>query len=209
MTALVWDKVGERYYENGIDRGVLFPTLGPQVAWNGLISVDEVVSGGDVRGYYFDERLYANIVGTEDFQAKLKAFSSPPEFEVCDGRFILGLGLYVSQQPKAMFGLSYRTRVGNDNTPELGYKIHIVYNCMAALTTRRSATLSNSADATSLEWSIYTVPVQISGRKPTAHLVIDSTKFSPSKIAALEAQLYGSVFRVTIPSPAEVVAILA
>lgn len=209
MTALVWDKVGERYYESGIDRGVLFPVLGPPVAWNGIVSVQEAISGGEVRPYYFDEKKYANIIATEDFQAKLAAYASPPEFEVCDGHVMLGLGLYVTQQPKQCFGLSYRTRVSNDSSPELGYKIHIVYGCIASITSRVTNSFDTNTQASISEWTIYTMPVKATGKKPTAHLVIDSTKFTAPKIAALEAILYGSIFRVTIPSPAEVVAALA
>lgn len=204
MARLTWSTVGERYFEAGIDRGVLYvDDLG--YAWNGLTSVNETPSGGDPQPYYLDGFKYLNIAANEEFEASIEAFSAPSAFDICDGTAAVANGLFATQQPRWPFGLSYRTGVGNDiDGIEHGYKIHLVYNALAKPTTRSYSTLNASTDPTKFSWDITTLPPMASGIKPTAHFVIDSRLTPDVIMTQLESRLYGTdVMPAELPSVEE------
>lgn len=192
MSKLVWDTIGERYFEAGVDHGVLFiNNLG--VPWNGLVSVDESASGGDAKPFYLDGVKYANISAAEEYAVTIAAYSSPSEFAKCDGTASVNYGLFVTQQPRIPFSFSYRTKKGNDTVGvDYAYKIHLVYNALAAPSTRSYGTLNATPDAQTLSWSVTTTPPRMTGYKPTAHMVIDSSSTPASLLARLENILYGS-----------------
>ena len=206
MTRLSWDVPGERFYETGVDRGVLFATS-TGVAWNGLISVQEKTSGGDPTPLYIDGFKYANYVAADDFEATLEAYSAPREFNACDGTLELMSGLSVTQQKRKTFGLSYRTLIGNDfKNNDYGYKIHIVYNALAAPSEKTHQTIGDSADPLTLSWDIQTLPMQVSGARPSAHFIIDSTRTPSATLSGLEDHLYGSSSLTSmLPTPEELV----
>lgn len=193
MAKLEWHKDGERLFESGLDRGVLYPRQTTGVAWNGLISVDEKTSGGEIEPLYYDGVKYYDFVSAEDFEAELTAFSAPAEFSGCDGTKMLSPGLYASQQPRYPFGLSYRTGLGNDLLgTSYGYKLHLVYNATASPTGSNYSSAEKNSSVNQKTWGLTTVPPAASTYKPTAHFVIDSTKTAPAKLEALEALLYGT-----------------
>lgn len=194
MTRITWNGVGQKFFETGVDRGVFYPLAGAGVAWGGLISIEEVVAGGEQTPLYFDGLKYLDVVGSEDFQANLTAYSAPPEFNASDGIRALAAGLFATQQPRSPFGLCYRTLIGNDvKATSLGYKLHVVYNITAAPSGRASKTMGDSVEPETRSWTINTVP-PAEGLliKPTAHLIIDSTKSDPTDLVALENLLYGT-----------------
>lgn len=194
MTRLNWDASGERYYENGVDRGVLYVDDVGYV-WNGLVSVAETPSGGEAQSYYLDGIKYLSLASAEEYEATINAFSAPQQFTVCDGTKSLYQGLFVTQQKRQPFGFAYRTMVGNDINEEAGYQIHLVYNALAAPTNRTRNSLSESPELDTLSWFISAVPPILSGEafKPSAHFIVDS-RFTPGGILAeLEDILYGSV----------------
>jgi hypothetical protein len=206
MTRLSWDTPGERFYEIGVDRGVLFvDSVG--FAWNGLISVLEKSSGGNPVPYYIDGFKYAQLTAAEEFEATLDAFSSPREFRVCDGAFELMSGLIVTQQRRKKFGLSYRTRIGNDTDgPDLGYKIHIVYNAISSPTDRNNNSIKESPDPITFSWGITTTPPELTGIRPTSHFVVDSTRTDPTVLLVLENHIYGTESTApSLPTPTELV----
>jgi hypothetical protein len=209
MAKLSWDSPGERFFEVGVDRGVLYPKTGPGVAWSGLIAVTESPVGGEATPFYLDGIKYENRSTAEEFAATLEAYTYPEEFAICDGTSAITTGLFANQQYRQPFGLSYRTKVGNDlKGQDFGYKIHIVYNGLATPTQRPNQTITNDPEAINFNWSITTTPVRITGMKPTAHLVIDSTLTDPVVLAAVEALLYGSEENVpTLPTPDELIAV--
>lgn len=191
MTKVIWGADGERFFEAGVDRGVLYAPGFPGVAWNGLRSVKESPSGGEPQPFYIDGFKYANVATAEEFNATIEAFSSPTEFANCDGSVQLASGLFATQQPRKSFGLSYRTRVGNDLEGLVNYKIHLVYFALATPTGRSNTSVTNSVEPTALSWDISTRPPQAFGFKPTAHLVINTKDISPEQLAAVEMALYG------------------
>lgn len=216
MTRIVWSQVGERFFETGVDQGVLYPPNGaPGVPWNGLISVEEGVSGGEVEPYYFDGLKYLDFVLNEDFQATLTAFSAPVEFATCEGLKALAPGLSVAQQPRLSFGLCYRTRIGNDvDGVDHGFKLHLVYNATAAPTGRVSSTLNDSPEPSQLSWTIESVPPPATTYKPGAHFIIDSREVDSEKLATLEDALYGTFgagpgTTATLPPQATVITMLS
>lgn len=208
---LEWNRVGERLFETGIERGVLYPQAGSGVAWNGLISVNESVSGGEAKPFYIDGFKFANRSSPEEYAATISAFTYPREFAACDGSAYLGRGLHVTQQRRKSFGLSYRTKVGNDTLGENhGYKLHLVYNALAAPTSRDYRTVSADPEAATFDWNVTTRPVRLSGYRPSPHLIIDSTLSTPELMASLEDILYGSSSTSPrLPLPNEVVALFA
>lgn len=213
MAKLVWDKQGERIYETGVDHGVLYVpdaqgvyTNG--VAWNGLTTVTESPSGAESSPQYADNIKYLNLVSAEEFGATIEAFTYPDEFLQFDGVQQPTPGVSVGQQTRKTFGLSYRTKVGNDiDGNDHGYKLHLVYGCQAAPSEKAFATINDSPEAISFSWEITTTPVSVSDLDPTASLTIDSTKVDASALAALEAELYGSSGTdPRLPTPDEVIA---
>ena len=212
MSKLTWDTIGERIYETGVDQGVLYVMgetgYGNGVAWNGLISVNEQPTGAEPNPQYADNIKYLNLISTEEFKATLEAFTYPKEFEVCDGSAALTNGVLIGQQSRKTFGLAYRTIVGNDLDDSAGYKIHLIYGAVAAPTDKSYKTINESPEAITFSWELTTTPVSVTGFKPTASLVVDSTKVSPSNLAALEAVVFGSVSGdASLPMPDEVLAI--
>lgn len=203
MSRLVWDKVGERLYETGVSQGVLYPiqtggayTKG--VAWNGLSAVTESPSGAEPTAVYADNIKYLNMMSAEDFGGTIEAYTRPDEFEECDGSKEIAPGVYAGQQNRKVFGLSYKTILGNDvDSNDYGYKLHLVYGCSASPSEKGYQTVNDSPEAMSLSWEFSTTPVEINtlidGKKlkPTAILVFDSTKVDADKMAALEEILYG------------------
>lgn len=192
MARLVWNSVGQRFYETGVDRGVLYVD-GEGFAWAGLISVSESPSGGTPRAFYIDGIKYLNISSAEEFEATINAFSCPPEFAPCDGMVSIQNGLFVTQQPRKSFGFSYRTKIGNDvDGSEHAYKIHLIYNALAAPSQRDNNTISESVEPTVFSWKITTLSPQITGYRPTAHFVIDTRYTDPTTLSTIEDILYGS-----------------
>jgi hypothetical protein len=193
MTQLTWDAVGQRYFEAGVDRGVLYPVGKPGVAWNGLTNVTENPGGGDPTPYYIDGLKYVNVPTAEEFRAKLEAYTYPDEFALCDGTSYEGDGLSFGLQGRQQFGLSYRTRMGNDILgQEFGYKIHLIYNALASPSQRNNSTVGDSVDVGTFSWDLTALPIPFPGRRPTAHITIDSTKTNPALLKILEVYLYGS-----------------
>lgn len=193
MPRLKWSAIGERFYESGIDRGVLYLPNQVGVPWVGLVSVVESPSGGEPKAYYLDGIKYLNISSAEEFEATINAFGSPKEFSVCNGDSIIQNGLFVTGQPRKSFGLSYRTRIGNDTSgSEYGYKIHLVYNALAEPSNRSNNTIADSVNISTFSWRISTKPPIISGYKPTAHFVIDSRYTTFEVLAEVSDILYGS-----------------
>lgn len=196
MAKLVWDKTGDRLYETGVKNGVLYiPTSGVYskgVAWNGLTAVTESPSGAEATALYADDTKYLSLMSTEEFGATIEAYTYPDEFAACDGSAELADGVMIGQQKRSTFGLCYKTTIGNDTEGnEHGYKLHIIYGALAKPSERAYASINDSPEAITFSWEITTTPVNVTGAKPTASLVIDSTKADPSKLAALEDILYG------------------
>lgn len=197
MAPLTWDAVGERLYEVGVDHGVLYiPDAGgvyaDGVAWNGLTTVTESPSGAEPSPQYADNIKYLNLISVEEFGGTIEAFTYPEEFAQFDGTVSPAVGVTVGQQARKYFGLSYRSQIGNDvEGSDLGYKLHLVYGCMASPSEKAYATINDSPEAIAFSWEFYTVPVAVAGLKPTSLIVIDSTKVDPADLALLEAELYG------------------
>lgn len=196
MAKLVWDKTGDRLYETGVKNGVLYiPTSGVYskgVAWNGLTAVTESPSGAEATALYADDTKYLSLMSTEEFGATIEAYTYPDEFAACDGSAELADGVMIGQQKRSTFGLCYKTTIGNDTDGnDHGYKLHIIYGALAKPSERAYASINDSPEAVTFSWEITTTPVNVTGAKPTASLVIDSTKADPSKLAALEDILYG------------------
>lgn len=209
MSRLTWDATGERYFENGVDQGVLYVGATPGVAWAGLISVAEAPSGGEPRAFYQNGVKYLQVSSAEEYEATISAFTAPKEFGVCDGVASIQNGLFATNQPRKSFGFTYRTRVGNDvDGTEHGYKIHLVYNAMAAPTSRNNATLGSEVSPDVLAWKISTVPPTLTGKKPTAHFVIDSRYTAEPLLSEIEDILYGSdAFTARMPSVSELISL--
>ena len=209
MTRLNWGTTGERYYETGVDKGVLYVESTNGVAWNGLISVSESPSGGEPQPYYLDGFKFLNLASAEEYTATIQAFSSPSEFNICDGTVAISPGLFATHQPRKSFGLCYRTKLGNDvDGIGYGYKLHLVYNALAAPSERNNATLSDSTDPIELSWGITTTPPLLSAYKPTAHMVIDSKKTNSILLATIEDILYSST-SARLPLPSELVTLFS
>lgn len=198
MAILKWDQTGERLYETGVKMGVLYPqddkgTYPLGVAWNGLTAVTESPSGAEATPLYADDIKYLNLMSTEEFGATIEAYTYPDEFAECDGSAEIATGVYIGQQKRKAFGMCYRTVLGNDvANDEFGYKLHIIYGALAAPSEKAYATINDSPEAITFSWEVTTTPVTVTGFKPTANVTIDSTKVDKTKLAALEAVLYGS-----------------
>ena len=193
MSRVTWGAPSERYFETGVDRGVLYPNSDTAIAWTGLTAVNETTRGGEPRPTYIDGIKIRNLASKEEYEATIEAFAAPREFDLCDGRMEIQKGLIATNQRRKAFGFSYRTRIGNAlDGPEHGYKIHLVYNAMAGPSERNHATIGDSTEAETLSWPITTRAPFTSGIRPTAHFVID-TRYTPKGLlAAVENMLYGN-----------------
>ena len=192
MARLKWGEDGSRFFETGLDRGVLYID-NDGVPWNGLIGVSENPSGGEPRPFYYDGVKYLNLASAEEFEATIEAFGAPNEFRPCDGSMAINNGLFATQQPRKAFGMSYRTLVGNDTEgQEHGYKIHLVYNALAGPASKDYKTTGSSTDPTTISWDVTTLPPSLTGLKPTAHFVIDSRETPDGLLEAIEDILYGN-----------------
>lgn len=215
MSKLVWDQTGERFYETGVSKGVLYiPTNGVYdkgYAWNGLTAVTESPSGAEATPMYADDIKYLNLLSNEEFGATIEAYTYPDEFAECDGSAALAAGVYIGQQPRKTFGLCYRTVIGNDvDGNDKGYKLHMIYGALAAPSEKAYATINDSPEAITFSWEVTTTPVNVTGHKPTASIVIDSTKVDAEKLTALEKILYGdSETEARLPLPDEIAELMA
>lgn len=212
MAKIVWDQTGDRLYETGVKNGVLYVrgTDGNYeggVAWNGLTAVTESPSGAEPTPLYADDIKYLNLLSNEEFAATIEAYTYPDEFMECDGSKSIATGVYIGQQARKTFGLCYKTTLGNDvDGNDHGYKLHIIYGALAAPSEKAYATINDSPEAVTFSWEISTTPVEVTGAKPTASIVIDSTKADKTKLAALEAILYGSESaEPKLPLPSEII----
>lgn len=197
MTKIVWDATGKRYYETGVDHGVLYPqdssgTYPKGVAWNGLTAVTESPSGAEATPLYADNIKYLNLISAEEFGATVEAYTYPDEFAQCDGSAEIVPGVMIGQQNRKFFGLCYRTTMGNDvDGNSYGYKLHIIYGASASPSEKSYATINDSPEAITFSWELKTTPVNVTGFKPTASITIDSNKVDSGKLASLEEILYG------------------
>lgn len=215
MAKLVWDATGERLYETGVKQGVLYVQEGgayPKgVAWNGLTAVTESPSGAEATPLYADDIKYLNLMSAEEFGATIEAYTYPDEFGVCNGEAALVEGVSIGQQTRKTFGLCYRTTIGNDiDGNDHGYKLHLIYGALAAPSEKAYATINDSPEAITFSWEVTTTPVNVTGFKPTSYVVIDSTKVDGTKLAALEAKLYGDEStEAMLPLPDEIATLMA
>lgn len=198
MSKLVWDSIGERFYETGVKNGVVYPQddkgkYPKGVAWNGLTAVTESPSGAEATPLYADDIKYLNLLSAEEFGATIEAYTYPKEFAECDGSAELAEGITIGQQPRKTFGFAYKTTIGNDvDLDAHGYKIHLVYGALAAPSEKPYSSINDSPEAITFSWEVTTTPVAVTGRRPTASLTVDSTKVDPEKLKELEAQLFGA-----------------
>lgn len=213
MSKLIWDATGERLFETGVSQGVLYVQEGgvypAGVVWNGLTAVTESPSGAEATPLYADDIKYLNLISAEEFGATIEAYMYPDEFMQCDGSASLVTGVYIGQQTRKSFGLSYKTVVGNDvDINNHGYKLHIIYGALAAPSEKAYATINDSPEAITFSWEVKTTPVNVTGHKPTASLVIDSTKVDAAKLKELEDILYGTAeTEARLPLPDEIAAL--
>lgn len=216
MAQLTWDNAGERYYETGVKKGVLYvydneaKKYGNGVAWNGITAVTESPSGAEANPLYADDIKYLNLLSNEEFGGTIEAYQSPKEFDECDGSANIIPGVKIGQQKRKTFGFCYRTSLGNDTEgSDYGYKIHIVYGALAAPSERAYTTVNDSPEAITLSWEFTTTPVDVTGFKPTSHIEIDSTLVAPTALTALEAKLYGTESEEpSLPLPNEIVTLV-
>lgn len=214
MSRITWDATGERLYETGVDRGVLYPRSASGeyvngVAWNGLVSVSESPSGAEATPQYADNIKYLNLVSAEEFGGTIEAFTYPPEFGQCDGSVQVSPGISVGQQTRRAFGLSYRTLLGNDvDATDHGYKLHLVYGALASPSERAYSTVNDTPEAITFSWEFTTTAVEVPGLKPSATITIDSTAVDSAALETLEDILYGSALQdPRLPLPAEIIEI--
>lgn len=216
MAKIKWDQVGERLYETGVKNGVLYPQgegglypLG--VAWNGLTAVTESPSGAEATPLYADDIKYLNLISAEELGGTIEAYMYPDEWMECDGSASLAKGVTIGQQTRKVFGLCYRTVLGNDvKNDAYGYKLHLIYGALAAPSEKGYTSISDSPEAITLSWEFSTTPVEVEGHKPTASITIDSTKVDAVKLAALEAILYGTEeAEPRLPLPSEIAELFA
>ena len=215
MAILTWDDTGKRLFETGVDRGVLFvmgaSSYGTGVPWNGLTSVTESPSGAEASDQYADNIKYLSLMSAENFGGTIEAFTYPDDFGACDGIVSPSVGLNLGQQGRKQFGLSYRTKIGNDVAgQDFGYKIHLIYGCLATPSEKQYSTINDSPEAMTLSWDFTSTGVVTGNFKPVASLTVDSTKVIVPKLKALEDKLYGTAtLTSTLPLPAEVITMMA
>lgn len=219
MSKTVWDDTGNRLFETGVDRGVLYPfSTGEKkyaagVAWNGLTAVNESPSGAEPTKLYANNNVYGTLLSAEDYKITIEAYTSPEEFDECDGSAEIATGVHIRQQARKHFGFCYRTLIGNDlQGTDYGYILHLVYDGLASPSEKSHSTVNESPEAATLSWEVNTTPVSIAaeGFKPTACLEIDSTSVDKNKLKLIEDKLYGTDDTdPTLPSPDEIIALLS
>lgn len=220
MAKITWDDTAKHLFETGVSNGVLYvydkatKKYGKGVAWNGLTAVTESPSGAEATALYADDKKYLNLMSAEEFGATIEAYTYPDEFAVCDGSADIIEGVSMGQQPRSKFAFCYKTKVGDADDDNLGYKLHIIYGCLAAPSEKAYATVNDSPEAITFSWEITTTPVKVADGKYTACVTIDSTKFADeagkTKLAALEAKLYGTDDEeATVVMPDEFATIMA
>ena len=217
MAKLIWDQVGERFYETGVSNCALYvyddaaQDFGAGVAWNGITSITETPSGAEANAIYADNIKYLSLLSAEEFGASIEAYTYPEEFEECDGSAAIAPGVMIGQQARKKFCLAYKTIKGNDiQNDSYGYKLHLIYNCNAAPSERAYSTINDSPEAIAFSWELSTTPVAVTGHKPTSILTIDSVKVDATKLASLEEALFGGdSTEAKILMPDEVLALLA
>ena len=197
MAVLTWDQTGEKLYETGVQKGVLYPmngaVYGKGVAWNGLTAVNETPSGAESTKLYADDIKYLDIRSAEEFGATIEAYSSPEEFDACDGTAELAAGVNIGQQNRKGFGFCYRSTIGNDTEyNNYGYKLHIIYGLTASPSERSYSTVNDSPEAATLSWEVSSTPVNVAGFKPTSIITINSKKINPEALKEIEDALYGT-----------------
>lgn len=213
MPKLTWDQVGERTYETGVEQCALYPfdtaknTYGSGVAWNGITKVEENPSGGEASPVYANNKKYLNLMSAEEFAATIGAYTYPDEFAECDGSKEIAPGVYAGQQSRKTFGLAYKSLKGNDTEgTDYGYKIHLVYGCLAAPSSKAYNTVNESPEAGEMSWTVSTTPVDVPGAKPSATIVVDSTKCDKDKLKQLEDIIYGTdSAEAKLPMPNEII----
>ena len=217
MAVITWDETGKRFYETGVDHGVLYPIsesgkYTPGVAWNGLTALTETPEGAEIEDLYADNIKYLSLLSAETFGGTIEAYTYPDEFMECDGSKELAAGVVAYQQTRKTFGLCYRTVLGNDvDGNDKGYKLHLIYGCKASVTERAYSTINDSPEAITFSWEFKSTPVTVSkaGFKPTSCIIIDSTKVAKEKMTLLENKLYGDVStEPELPLPDEVLSII-
>lgn len=217
MSVLVWDNTGEKYFETGVDHGVLYPWDATQnayangVVWNGLTGVTNSPDGAEPTDLWADNIKYATLRSAETFGATIEAYTYPDEFAECDGSATPKTGVHIGQQSRKPFGFCYRTKVGSDTDTDASmYKIHVIYNATASPSERAYETVNDSPDAITFSWEVTTTPVNITGYKPTSEIVIDVWKLSTADKTALENKLYGSTStEATLPDPDDLLALIS
>lgn len=215
MTKIEWDKTGERFFETGVDHGVLYiydsdtRVYKDGVPWNGLVTVNETPSGAEPNPQYADNIKYLNLFSAEELGVTIEAFTYPDKFAECDGSVDVEKGLTLGQQARKMFGLAYRTKIGNDvKGNDAGYKLHLLYGCKASPSERSYSTINDSPEAITFSWELSTTPIPVEGHQPTALITIDSRTYSKAKLKKLEDMLYGTEdTEPKLPLPAEIIAL--
>lgn len=217
MAVITWDETGKKFYETGVDHGVLYPIsesgkYTPGVAWNGLTALTETPEGAEIEDLYADNIKYLSLLSAETFGGTIEAYTYPDEFMECDGSKELAAGVVAYQQTRKTFGLCYRTVLGNDvDGNDKGYKLHLIYGCKASVSERAYSTINDSPEAITFSWEFKSTPVTVSkdGFKPTSCIIIDSTKVAKEKMTLLENKLYGDVStEAELPLPDEVLSII-
>lgn len=214
MAKIIWDNIGEKLYETGVKNGVLYIQEGgvynKGVAWNGLTAVTESPSGAEPTNLYADDIKYISLYSAEEFGATIEAYTYPEEFAICDGSATIADGVYVGQQARKPFGLAYKTTMGNDTDgAAYGYKLHLLYGCMASPSEKSYSTINDSPEAITFSWELTTTPVNVTGHKPTACVTIDSTKCDKAKLASLEEILFGTDdVEARMPMPDEIATLM-
>lgn len=214
MSRLIWDAIGEKFYEMGTKMGVLYPmkedgSYENGVAWNGLTAVTESPSGAEETKLYADDIKYASLRSAEEYAYTIEAYTYPPEWEPCDGSAQVATGVTIGQQKRKGFGFSWVTTVGNDVSDEVGKKIHIAWNSTASPSEKSYASINDSPDAITFSWECSTSPVNVSGFRPTSHMEIDCSKLKASTVKAIEDKLWGTEnAEATLPTPEEIITLV-
>lgn len=214
MSRLIWDAIGEKFYEMGTKMGVLYPmkedgSYENGVAWNGLTAVTESPSGAEETKLYADDIKYASLRSAEEYAYTIEAYTYPPEWEPCDGSAQVATGVTIGQQKRKGFGFSWVTTVGNDVSDDVGKKIHIAWNSTASPSEKSYASINDSPDAITFSWECSTSPVNVSGFRPTSHMEIDCSKLKAATVKAIEDKLWGTEnAEATLPTPEEIITLV-